>query len=464
MTNNRFLGIFVNPLYIQNEGLQPVFDNLEMVGATAIATWPRLARPAPQGQGFRFPDLHMDGYERLVSRPVWGQHEIYLDYFLAFQPNPHLYQDIPYRLTTKPAPPEVDLQIPEAMINEAHKRGMQLHLMVHPFALPNIRPQEQPVYIDGTTPQGPQINRQACPNNPVALAYGLALVEDTLQHYPTVEGLFIDWAEYGAYRLEDHFTCFCTHCRQQAIEQGFDWDAIERDVLALWRWLHHLTPKKLELARRVKRNPSELLELLAHYPGWLQLLQFKANTITRFYRRVRERLDALEFNQVVLSARGWPPPWNRSSGMDYRALAKICAVVTPKLFTFDYSAMPRWYGQSLLNWNPNLSESIILDALVEWMNLPDSLESRSFAHYHIPAPTEPHLARLDVYRTRLDEVMAQVNSRVPCYPFVHAYLPEPQWKRMLALVRDSGVEGMWVQMYGYLSDRKLQLLKEMWNQ
>jgi hypothetical protein len=109
-----------------------------------------------------------------------------------------------------------------------------------------------------------------------------------------------------------------------------------------------------------------------------------------------------------------------------------------------------------------LSEREILDALVDWLNLPDRIERRSFAHYHIPAPTEPHPARLELYRTRLDEVTDQVDGRARCYPFAHAYLPEPQWKRMIALVRDSQVDGMWVQMYGYLSDTKLEILKEMW--
>ena len=148
--------------------------------------------------------------------------------------------------------------------------------------------------------------------------------------------------------------------------------------------------------------------------------------------------------------------------MDYRALSEVCAAITPKLFTFDYSVLPRWYGQTLLDWNPTLSETEILDTLVEWMNLPDDFERRSFANYHIPNPTELHPAKIEAYRIRLDEVVEQVRGKALCYPFAHAYLPEPQWKRMIAVIRDSRVDGMWVQMYGYLSDRKLGVLREMW--
>jgi hypothetical protein len=149
--------------------------------------------------------------------------------------------------------------------------------------------------------------------------------------------------------------------------------------------------------------------------------------------------------------------------MDYRVLAEVCTVVAPKLFTFDYCALPRWYGQELLTWNPNLSESELLDALVDWMNLPDDIESRSFEHYHIPAPGERHPAKIEVYRTRLNEVVDQVHGSALLYPISHPYLPEPQWKDMVATIRDSRVDGMWVNMYGYLSDAKLAILKQEWN-
>jgi hypothetical protein len=462
MDTEKFLGIFVNPIYVQNEGIQQVFDNLESVGAKAICLVPRVARPGEKGKGRRYPDLHMDGYERLVARPVWGKREIYLESILAYEPNLSLYEASPYRPVAGSTPTGIDREVPDAMIAEAKKRGMQVHMFLHPFIPPGIRAEDQPMYVDGSIPQPPQIVLNACLNSPAAQAYGMALVEDAMLRYSGVDGLFTDWAEYGAYRLEDHFSCLCPHCEGKAGEQGLDWDVIKRDVTVLWKWIHSLTPRELERSRRLLRNPSELLETLTHYPGWLYFLQFKANTVVSFYRKVRQLLDDLDLEAVGLSARGWPPPWNRSSGMDYRSLSEVCVAVTPKLFTFDYSALPRWYGQTLLAWNPELAESEILDTLVEWMSLPDDFERRSFANYHIPAPAELHPAKVEAYRIRLDEVAEQVHGKALCYPFAHAYLPEPQWKRMIAVIRDSRVNGMWVQMYGYLSDQKLQILSELW--
>jgi hypothetical protein len=458
----RFLGIFVNPIYVQNEGLQQVFDNLESVGAKGICTIPRVAHPAEPGKGRRFPPLHVDGYERVLGRPVWGKLEINLESYSAHEPNLSLYAHGLYQPTTGSVPAEVDTTIPGQMIAEAKRRGMQVHVLFHPFLPPGVRLEDQPRCVDGSIPMPPRVALNACLNAPAAQAYALALAEDIVHHYQDIDGLMPDWSEFGAYQFEDHFTCFCPHCEEAARINGYDWDLVKRDVSALWNWFHSLTSRELERSRRLARNPSELLELLAHYPGWLQFLRFKAHSVVDYYRRLRQSLDNLGFDKITLSARGWPPPWNRSSGMDYRGLAEVCDAVTPKLFTFDYSVLPRWYGQTLLGWNPERSESEILDALVEWMNLPDDLECRSFAHYHIPAPTEPHPARLEAYRARLDEVADQAGGHAYCYPFAHAYLPEAQWKRMVALIRDSRVDGMWVQMYGYLSDRKLEILREMW--
>ena len=462
MKTKRFLGIFVNPIYVQNEGLQQVFDNLESVGTHAICMAPEVARPAESRVGQRFPDLHVDGYERLVARPVWGKLEINLEHFKTYTPDLERYRKSHYKPSVDSVAADVDLAIPNAMIDEAHKRGIQVHILLHPFLPPKLRTEDLPRYIDGSFPVPPRVANTACLNSPAAEAYALALVEDIVQNYRNIDGLIPDWVEYGAYRFEDHFTCFCPQCEQKAREQGFNWDQIKKDVTILWNWFHELCPKELERSRRLLSNPSELLELLIHYPGWLYLFQFKAMCVANFYRKCRQLLDNLGLENICLSARGWPPPWNRSSGMDYRSLAGVCTAVTPKLFTFDYSVLPRWYGQTLLDWNPGMSESDILDALVEWMNVPDNFTHRSFARYHIPAPDELHPARLETYRARIDEVLAQINGKAFCFPFAHAYLPEPQWKRMIALIRDSQADGMWVQMYGYLSGRKLEILREMW--
>ncbi len=242
----------------------------------------------------------------------------------AYEPDLCLYENTPYKPLARPAPSELDKEIPQRMIVEARKRGMEAHIQIAPFFPPGLRAEDRPVYIDGAAGYQ-RFSNNACLNNPDAEAYALALVEDTVRHYPDVDGLFMDWVEFGAYRLEDHFTCFCPHCQSEAKKQGFDWSIVRRDAMVLWNWLHSLTPRELERSHRILHTPSEMLELFIHHPGLLQFLQFKAGTVSGFYRQARERLDAIEMKKIGLSARGWPPPWNRSSGMDYHSLIAIRA-------------------------------------------------------------------------------------------------------------------------------------------
>jgi hypothetical protein len=462
MAKRRFLGIVVDPANVQSEGLEQVFDHLQAVETDAIGLWPWLVEPVEAGEGTRIPDLHIDGYKRLLSRPLWGRRELYVRSFLAYDPDPGLYIDSPYQ-PPPAAPAGLDRKIPHRMVEEAHLRGMQVHLGICPIIPSKLPSEDRPVRIDGIPVQPPYVANSACLNNAKGQHYALASIEDMLRNFPMADGLILDWVEFGAYRLEDHFTCFCEHCEREAKAAGIDWELVRRDVAALWDWLHKLTPQSIRRSVRTLENPSELVEQLTHYPGWLHFLKFKAESVVGFYKQVRRLMDGIGFQAEGLSARGWCPPWNRSSGMDYRALAGVCDAVAPKLFTFDHAAMPRWYGETLLAWNPTLSESRILDALIAWMNLPDNFEHRSLAHYAIPAPAEEHPAKLEVYQTRLEEVVDQVDGRARCYPISHSYLPASQWKRMVTLIRDCPVDGMWVNMYGYLSEDKFRILEQIWS-
>lgn len=461
MSTQRFVGLFTNLIYYQHDGIEQVLDLAQANGITAIAFFPYLAQRRERGT--RFPDLHIDGHQRILARPLWGQYTLQVKRFLSYQPDLGLYDNTIYQPAKQPLPSDLDADLPHKVIEAAHQRGMQVHIQIHPFLPPEIQDDDRPVSITGDKPTPPLVAHNACLNSPQAKAYGLALVEDTLKHYSQVDGLFTDWAEYGAYQLPDHFTCFCLNCAHQAEVLGLDWNQILADVKALWDWLHNLSnDDQLQRVVYLNQHPSAILELLTHYPGWLQFLQLKALTVTSFYQEVRELMKRLGMGDRKLSARGWPPPWNRSSGMDYRTLADSCDAVTPKLFTFDYSALPRWYGEVLKTWNPHLSETAILDCLIEIMGLKDDLVNRRFTNYNIPAPNEHHPAHIDAYRQRIQEVQAQVNGRATCLPFAHAYMPKSQWLEMLTMLRDINVDGIWVQMYGYLSDSKFDILREVW--
>jgi len=458
--SNRFLGVFLNCLYAQIEGVDRVLDNIQRMGAQAICLTPKIAWPT--ADGVRFPDLHVDGHQRLVARPVWGGGEAHIKTAYPFEPNRELYQVSHYRPPDHTTDPQQHIEMPHRVIAEAKRRGMRVHLLFHPFLPPGVRDRDRPVTIDGAHPIPPLVAHNACLNAPDAEAYGLALMQDLVQHYPEIDGLIPDWVEFGAYRLPDLFGCFCPHCERTAREAGLDWERMRQDVRATWEGCHRLTHAELRRSRRMLQSPSALVGLLAKHPGWTDLLRFKASTVRRFYERARATLVDMERAAMPITARGWPPPWNRASGMDYGSLTDLCATVAPKLFTFDYCAIPRWYGETLQAWNPELDESEVLDTLVEWLNLPDENSPRSFSQYNIPAPGEAHPALMEAYGQRLDEVSDQVGGRALFCPIAHAYLPEHQWRDMLTTLHASRADGVWVHMYGYLSDQKMESVREVW--
>lgn len=452
----RLLGVFLEPLHAQSEGVEPVFDVLESVGATAVVLTLQVSRPARPGTGVRMPPLHVDGHRRAYARPVWGRDSVQVETFPASDPDPALYSTSGYAPRWAVVPADVDRSVPHRMMTEARRRGMAVYVQIKPFIPPGVRPVDQPVYPDGTVPKPPQVAMIGSPCSPAVCAYGLALVRDTLRAFPEVEGLFLDWAEYGAYGFGDLFTCLGPHSARAARSLGLDWDLLATQVTAIWERLHRLRDDDLRPAA------TALVRLIDEAPGWAGFLRFKATAITTFYRDVRRALDAMGRTDVRLMARGWPPPWNRWSGMEYGALAEICAAVTPKLFAFDYCAIPRWYGETLQRWNPGLSETAILDALVAWLDLPDEFTDRHFALYGIPAEDEPHPVGIAAYARRVEEVLRVAGGRCAVQPFAHCHMPDAMWREKVRMLSSAAVDGMWIQMYGYLSDSKLQILRGEW--
>lgn len=460
---SKFLGISIAAPSVQYEGIEAVMDRVAATGAQAISLTPNLALPTEPSQGVREPPLDIDGYERLLDRPLWGKRELWIKSYRTAPYDEALFAETPYRPRHEVAPAELDRDLPHRILSDAHKRGMKAHLQIVPLGIGGLRKEDQVLYVDGSRPDPMRrVAIQPCLNNPAVRAYALASVRDAVRQFPEADGLFLDWVEYTVYDLRDHFACLCPSCERAAQAGGYDWDRIARDVRALWDWLHHLEARDLERMQRIAASPWEALELLQTYPGWLDFLRFKAETVAGLYLAARQAMDDERAACMELGANGWAPPFNRSSGMDYRTLSEIAQSLRPKLYTFHWSVLPRWYGQMLLDWNPGLPEGLLLDALVAVLGLPDHNAPRNFSQYHIPAPHEDHPAAPECWRAKLDEVVDQAGGRSPVYAYAHSYRSEAQWKRMIAVVRDSRTDGMWVTRYEYLSDNKFAALCAMW--
>ncbi|MEO2003481.1 MAG: hypothetical protein ABGY41_05235, partial [Candidatus Poribacteria bacterium] len=347
----------MTPLDVQVEGLDAVMDRIAATGATAISTGRSVSREAVGSAGHRAPPLDIDGYDRVFDRPVWGKRELQIESFAVDRPDMSLYDATPYKPGYRDAPAGIDLDTPDRIVEDARSRGWEVYVGASPLSIPGLSADDSMRWPDGAVPDTKRrVARQGCPSAPKVRAYAVARVLDVVKAAAPVDGICLDWVEYTTYLLEDHFACLSAHSLKHAAELGYGAGRIARDVTALWDWLHDLDGAALERACAVAEGPSRLIDALLRHPGWGDFLSFKRDVVCGLYSDIRAALDAHGYAAVKLVANGWARPFNRSSGMDYAALAETVDAVRPKLYTFHWSAMPRWYAETLLGWNPGLGE------------------------------------------------------------------------------------------------------------
>lgn len=468
-------GIVLTPAEIASEGLEVVLENVTRTGATAISTSLGVLAEGRPGDGVREPPLDIAGQARILDRPLWGQRELYLKGFEPHEPDPAIWAGLAYA-PPKVAPPEHRRDVVREIITGARARGLSAHIQISPYTLPGApggqstasghgqgNLADRPVRIDGSVAER-AVAGHGCLNNPRVRALGRARLQEAIRHYADVDGIFLDWAEYTCYLLEDCFTCFCPSCRVAAEEAGYDWARMERDTRALWDRLHRLTPGDLRRAADSADWPFMLAGGLVAYPGIADLLRFKAATVCAAVAELRAVLDAAWCAAVPLEVNGFAPPWSLITGMDYGALGQIASATRCKLFTFHWPLITRWWSESLLTWNPSLDEGAVLGAVTTALDLPAPGSNRSLRldDFHMPAPTESHPITPAALTRKLNQAVALAGTGASCQAYVHSYRPADEFAATLAAASASDARGCWVQRYGYLSDEKLAIVREAW--
>ena len=492
---SRQLGVVLTPAEVQDEGLDLVLDTIQQAGATAISPTLGVYAPAPTGEGSREPPLDVAGEARLLDRPLWGRRELWMRGYTPHPPDPDIWADVPYP-PPPVAPPDLRIDVVRSIIDGARARGLAVEIQVSPFTLPGAPGGQtfgsghgsgtigdRPRRIDGSVGER-IVAGHGCLNNPRVRALGRARLQEAIRHYPDVDGIFLDWAEYTCYFLEDCFTCFCEHCRTVAERLGFDWPTIVRDTQALWDRLHRLTPGALETATMMADATAEATAAaatvttdagdaggslfgpfgwLAAYPGLVELLRLKAASVRAAAADLRQTLDAAGASGVALGLNGFAPPLSGVTGMHYGEVHRVAQATRCKLFSFHWPMMTRWWSETLLAWNPDLPEADVLrmvQAVLDFPSPPDE-HRRSLADYGMPRPDEPHPITMDALTRKLNQAIRQAGSAT-CLAYVHSYRPPEEFRRVLEAVLASDAQGCWVQRYGYLSDEKLAIMRSVW--
>jgi len=463
-----FVGITVMPEYIQNEGIEPVLDNLiYKAGATAVASSPYVMAPADTKSGSREPPIDAGaGSVRLLDRPLWGKRELWVTTAPSFTPDTRFYKGLRYQ----PAPPNELTKAHGGRLKQflraAQARHLKVYLQVQAAIPPGYRVQfggpeqhDRPQLPDGRFPSQRLANNGSLAS-PHILAYHNALLRDVVAAYPDIDGIRVDWPEYPPYFLDDVFLDFCPHAEAAAQRLSFDFARMQSAALELYKKLHgSLKDEDLYAWAEKDAGRHRLLRLLAELPALLNWLRFKASLIEELLGSFRKTMDEAGAKRMELAPNAFPPPWSLASGMDYARAARHSSAISVKLYTMHWPVMLRFYGDALMRANPNLNDRLLTRTLVSWLDIADDEGLPSLRDYKYPEPEEPHPVGPRAQMRKIVEAQREA-GRVPVYALAHGYGPVSDFRRRIAVAWQASQYGVWVNRYGYLSDEKLKVIGE----
>lgn len=346
-TQKRFLGITVMSPYYQNEGIEPLIQNLvERAGATAVATNTSVAAPAAEGVGSFQPPDDAGASVRLFDRPLWGKAALWMQSAPGHHARRDFYADSPYQprpadeLTERAGPIIGDF------VRAAKAAGLKVYVQTGAAQPPGLRQEDLPRLPDGRLPQERMANTGSLAS-PAIRAYNRAWTRDIFAAYPEIDGIRPDWPEYPCYKLDEAFQDFSPHVAQWADAHGFDFARMQREVGDFYRYLHgSLTNTDLRDFTTADRGKYTIQTLLQRYPGVAEWLRCKAALSTDLLADWRAAIVEAGGPEKELSANAFMTPLTTLTGLDFYAAAEHCASIAPKLYTMHWSLIIKFWAMS----------------------------------------------------------------------------------------------------------------------
>ena len=464
----RLLGITVLPEYVQSETIDGVLENLlGRAGANAVTTSPYVMEEADRKTGKREPPADAGaGNVRLLDRPLFGRREVWVRTAPSFVPNMKLYKGLRYQ----PAPP-TDLtrregDIVAQFVATAKRSGMKVYFQVQAAIPPGYRVQfggpvedDQPRLPDGRIPAR-RVAKNGSLASPHILEYEHALIRDLCQQYPDIDGIRFDWPEYPPYFLDSAFFDFCDHAKKAADQLGFDFETMQRDVGHFYKRLHgQLTNRDLRNWLDDDGGRYHLLGLLRDSPGIGEWLHFKATLVEKMLAGFRQVMDEAGGRNMGMMPNAFPPPWTIASGMDFRRVAKYSSAISCKLYSMHWAMILRFYGDQILKANPALSSPLLTRVLVGWLDIADDTGLEKLEDYSYPPPNVAHPVGREAMARKIKQAQSDA-GRTPIYSLAHGYGPLDDYRERLQVAHDASRYGMWINRYAYLTDDKLDAVRQ----
>jgi hypothetical protein len=462
----RFLGVTVMPEYIQTEGIDGILKNLKRIGATAVATSPYVMEEADEKTGSREPPADAgSGKVRLLDRPLWGKRELFVRTAPSYAPNLALYRGLRYQPSAPTALTKREGRIVGDFVKAAKAAGLKVYLQIQAAIPPGYRVQfggpsedDRARLPDGRIPPRRLANNGSLAS-PHIRAYHEALMRDLCAMYPSIDGIRPDWPEYPPYLLDDLFLDFSVYAQAAARRLGFNFHRMQSDAATCYRKLQGgLSDADLRRWLDDDGGRFQLLNWLRNYPGVADLLRFKAMMVDELLAGFRRAIPTGK----ELMPNAFPPPFSTMSGMDFARAARHSAALSVKLYTMHWPMMLRFYGDTLMKANPQLSEELLARVLVRWMDIADDDGLPRLSDYHYPEPEEAHPVGAQAQARKIKQAQA-LSGAVPVHAIAHGYGPLEDFRQRLEIANNASQQGIWLNRYAYLSEAKLDVIRQIFH-
>jgi hypothetical protein len=248
-----------------------------------------------------------------------------------------------------------------------------------------------------------------------------------------------------------------------AVDHGVKFTEVKHGMEKLYRDLNGgLTNTALRPFLHLDKGPwyDALTTLRKMYPLVDRWLKLKAMLSCNCLRHWRQIITEFGGAGKELSANAFMPQYSDVTGFDFAGAAELCDAVSPKLYTMHWSQMMTFWGSELRRRNPGVDETLLTEALARLMDIDDDPAGKTLADFGYPAPDQPHPIADGPQRRKIEQVIAAVAGRAAVTPLVHGYGPVNDFRRRLRLVLESSADGVWINRYGYLSDEKLDAIRD----
>jgi hypothetical protein len=466
---SRLYGITVLPEYVQSEGVEGVLKNLiDRAGVNAVTTSPYVMEPSDEASGSREPPIDAGaGSVRLLDRALFGKRELWVRTAPSFTPNRSLYQGLRYQ------PPEPDAltrreggKVGE-FIKQAKASGLKVYLQVQSASPPGYRVQfsgvldeDQPRDFKNEIPPR-RVDKNGSLASPHIVDYTSAMLVDLAQQYPLIDGFRIDWPEYPPYFLDALFLDYSVHAKAAAQRLGYAFDKMRDAAQRLHgRLFGKLTNRDLERVLEGDAGRFALMAGAIESPGFVDAMNFRVQLVRELIGKARESLNRAGAGHIELVPNAFPPPWNLMSGFPFGGWGTTISGFSVKQYAMHWAMMVRFYGDALLAANPGLDEQLLVKALVRMLDIADGEGLPHLTDYRYPEPLEAHPCGTEALKRKIRQTQASAGE-TPVYALAHGYGSAEDFRRRLTAANEASQHGFWINRYGYLSDEKLDIIRQL---